>query len=225
MRTAIYTCIFDDYNELQPHPEIPGVDWFCISDRVHPDRHDWFHIPDRVPSGVSPRLAAKYPKLFPWSWLPPGYDRSIWIDGTVRVTSDRFVADRAASMLSDIGLGMWRHPERQDIYTEAIVSMGFPKYVDQPLAAQVGHYIDEGMPTDFGLWACGVIVRDAASPFRPVVDDLMSKWLQEIDRWSIQDQLSFPYVLWKSGIGAPVALPHSIYDNPWLTVTGHNPDR
>jgi DNA polymerase-1 len=49
------------------------------------------------------------------------------------------------------------------------------------------------MPEGFGLWACGAIVwrnSDKARQFGHA-------WHEENVRWSIQDQVSFPYLVWK----------------------------
>lgn len=228
MNPVVYTAIFGGYNELKTHPDIPGVDWVAFTDTPM-DRDDWDirvrsasrvrSAPPSKPIRPTPRREAKWFKLLPHVVLYE-YDLTIWIDGTVRVDSPRFV-DEALACIGGSGIALWAHPERMDVYTEAVASMSMPKYADEPLLDQVDAYAGRGYPIDGGLWACGILARDSTND---AMRQLMWRWLDEIDRWSVQDQLSFPYALWRGGM-TPGEFPAGLYDNPWLTVTGHNPDR
>jgi hypothetical protein len=93
-----------------------------------------------------------------------------------------------------------------------------PKYRDERVIPQADHYWDLGYRDDMGLWAAGIMARVHA-----MTESIMGDWLLEIDRWTIQDQLSLPFVLWRHGCG-PTPFPADLYRNPWLTVTGHNPN-
>lgn len=214
-RTAIYTAITGGYNILRPHPEIDGVEWIAFVDWNTPAL-GWEVRRIQTPAGMTPRRAAKYFKMRPDLVLPE-YDRTIWIDGTVRVESPAFV-EEAMSWTSGSGIAMFRHPERDDIWDEADVSLTMPKYMAEPIAAQVSHYLDCGFPHRSGLWCGGIIARQHTG----LVKQLGEAWLAEVDRWSIQDQISLPYVLRELDI-VPGAFPASLYENPWLAVTGHNP--
>lgn len=217
MTTAIYTAIFDGYNDLQPHPEIEGVDWIVYSDTPFTPATGWDVRHIDLPCGMSARRAAKMFKMLPHVCLS-SYDRTIWIDGTVRVDSPRIT--EALDWTAGSGVAMFRHPERTDIVDEANVSLTMPKYLDEPVAEQVGHYLDQGFPRYAGLWCGGIIARENTY----LVQRLGEEWLAEVDRWSIQDQISLPFCLLKLGI-TPGAFPGSLYDNPWLSITGHNPDQ
>jgi len=216
---CIYSCVTGQYHAgLQPHPIIPDVEWICFSDTLtnHPD---WEIRHIDVPVGVSPRRAAKGPKMLPHVFVPE-FRRSIWIDGTVRVDSPAFAAE-AMAWTHGSGIAMFRHPQRHDIFSEAVVSLTMAKYQDEPIVDQANWYRDRGIPHDSGLWAAGIIARDDESD---LVRALGEAWLAEIDRWSVQDQLALPWVLWKMGV-EPGAFPASLYENRWLSVMGHNQDR
>ena len=216
-RIVIYTAITGDYNKLQLHPEIQGVEWVAFSDTLtsHPN---WRILHIEVPEGVSPRLAAKTYKMLPHIVLPE-FDGSIWIDGTVRVDSPAF-AEEAMSWTSGSGIAMFRHPERDDICDEADVSLTMPKYQTGLIASQVAHYLDCGFPRHSGLWCGGIIARQHTD----LVRQLGEMWLAQVEKWSVQDQLSLPFCLRKLEI-IPGGFPASLYNNPWLTVTGHNPNK
>jgi hypothetical protein len=76
------------------------------------------------------------------------------------------------------------------------VCWDWPKYKDYPMREQVQAYVDDGMPEAWGLFACGVIgwrFTDEAKRFGNL-------WLDEVYRWTIQDQISLPYLLWREGM-------------------------
>ena len=210
--TCIYTAIVGGYNPLQPHPEIDGIEWVAFTDWDTPADSNWQIR--RIRPNTSPRLFAKKYKLLPHLYLPE-FPKTIWIDGTVRVDSPSIL--EALSCTHD-GIAMFRHPQRHDIFSEAEVSMVMPKYMEEPIWEQVDSYRAAGIPPH-GLWAATVIAREDNDQVR----ELGEMWLDQIQRWSIQDQISLPYCLWRLGI-EPGAFPASLYDNPWLTVTGHNPN-
>jgi hypothetical protein len=89
------------------------------------------------------------------------------------------------------------HPEdRSCLYEEAEHCRGWPKYIAEPIDAQVAACRAEGMPDGFGLWAAGLIARVHESE----IIDLGEAWLSEMHRWSIQDQISLPYLLWREEV-------------------------
>ena len=216
-RTAIYTCVTDHYNPLQPHPPIPDVDFIAFSDTLthHPD-WEIQHI-DR-PSDVSPRRMAKQFKMLPQVYLP-AHDRSVWVDGTIRIDSPTF-PEEAMACAEATGIAMFAHPERDDILDEANVSLTMPKYQTEPIDTQVEYYLGRGLPRHSGLWCGGIIARQHTA----LVRQFGEMWLAEVDRWSVQDQLSLPVVLRALNI-TPGAFPASLYSSPWFTITGHNPNR
>ena len=50
----------------------------------------------------------------------------------------------------------------------------------------------------------------------------MQRWWEEILEWSLQDQLSLPYVSWVLGV-QPYVIPGNLYDGKWFTVQ-HQPE-
>jgi Protein of unknown function (DUF616) len=214
-QTAVYTSVMGQYGELLAHPEIPGVDWIAFVDTPM-ERADWetrVLRPD-----PNPRLAAKRFKMLPHVYLED-HAQTIWIDGTVQITSPSFV-DEALACVGESGIALWRHPERDCAYQETIVSAQMPKYANLPIYAQAAHYRAQGFPPHYGLWACGIMARRTAEPS---VAKLGEMWLAEVERWSIQDQISFPWVLRELGI-VPGEFPAGLYANPWLRITAHNPN-
>jgi hypothetical protein len=199
------------------------VDWICFTDRSAleaPPPWKVIHAPARF---EHPCMAAKVHKATPTVDCPD----VVWIDASMEVTSRSFVRDALASRHD--GVAVFTHPRRRCIYTEADASLGVEgqggKYAGQPLLDQVAHYRAKGHPTDAGLYACGVVAWDLADP---KAVELGRQWLAECERWSWQDQLSFPVVCRRLDI-APGVFPvrqiersgPGFLANRWLRIHGH----
>jgi len=184
----VYTAVFGRYDARKIHvPQTTPTEYAYFDDDFNP------YLPSEL-RDMHPRLKAKYYKLQPYAI--PNYhefDYVIWIDG-----SGTFISPRSVETLVGYcrqGYAVFRHPARDCIYDEVEFCQDFEKYRQQPLAQQVASYRQEGYPPHNGLYACGLIVRDTRKDFTALDAD----WLAENLRWSYQDQLSFPYVLWKLG--------------------------
>jgi hypothetical protein len=189
MRLAAVCAIYGGYDLIPPVPE--GVDDAVLITDV-PVRSGWRNVVE--PSGAHPRLAAKRPRCRPD--LYTDCDASLWMDGSVHVLDGRFVA-LVREKLKEHEFVLWDHPEDRDCFLqEARHCYDWPKYRDEPLLEQAQHYLSEGMPEHFGLWATTSIARVHSEKIRA----LGSAWLDEIKRWTVKDQVSLPYLLWREGI-------------------------
>lgn len=208
MRVALITACYGAYDPVRPLPEWHGFDdAICVTDDPSIVGEGWrVHV---EPRDEHPRLAAKRPKMMPW--LFTDCDAAVWLDASFEITSRdfRWWVDKHLSFADFI---VWRHPEgRIDFADEAAVCMDWPKYADYDMRGQVKSYLADGMPRGWGLFACGTIGYN----FTPKVKRLASRWYDENVKWSIQDQVSLPYLLWDSGMpfgqwGA------NEYDNPYV---------
>ena len=82
---------------------------------------------------------------------------------------------------------------------------------------QVSDYLKKGYPLDYGLYETGCMVRIHNND---EVKMLMKKWENEIQKYSIRDQLSFPYVCWKNNFYPDIS-DLDINRNPWLLYNEH----
>jgi hypothetical protein len=194
MRIAIYTAIFGDYDELKPQPRFPNTDYICFSDTPKPNHGMWNVVGVKPPEGEHPRITAKRIKTCPHQFLGE-YDLTLWIDGSIVINTSHFL-QLALGALSKWGISCMRHPVGNCIYSEALGCVHMEKYQGLPILEQVESYRQAGYPTENGLAACGIIGRDMR---RQEVAVIGEQWLAENLRWTYQDQLSFPYVLWKNG--------------------------
>lgn len=216
---VVYTAIAGGHAQLSARPRCPDTDFVCFTDRPI-DRPDWDVRSIEAPTDLSPRMRAKYHKVFP----PAGYAWSVWVDGSFvldcRASPSRLVDDLVRA--SPGGLGMHRHPRIDCIYAEGEDVLSHPllhaKRRGQPIAAQLECYRREGHPERWGLWACGAICRIGGSS---VVDRVMRDWWSEMLRWSDRDQVSLPVVLRRLGV-RPDDWPWPLYGNPHFPEIRHN---
>lgn len=204
-----------------------NLEWFAEWELVHSDPElsaifsyglaQWRVVYDPRP-GETPMHAAKHAKLYPWEYTDA--PASIWIDGSVKVTSSSFAAETLPFAFRwQAGrpgcVAQFVHHSRDCIYAEAAMSARMRrKYGGQPVLEQADHYRASGHPEHWGLWATTVIARRHTSEAK----ELAEAWGEEMSKWSFQDQISEPYVLRNTGL-QPAAIPGHVYGgNPWLHV-------
>jgi hypothetical protein len=218
--TVIVTAVTGDYDyDYDAHQKkIQGVDYVYFTDKNISARPPWLPIL-LGDEHLDNRRRSKRPKLNPHSIpLLTDYKYLIWIDGSMSVVNKNFVSE----IMSYMNNGFVVSPHfdnRHCAYGEATIRP--PKYAKEPLDEQVAFYLSEGFPTEYGLYECGVSARDMSNP---KVKEIGELWHQQNLNWSYQDQVSFPYCLWKTQF-EPDVLPKSWRDMGWLYISAHkNPD-
>jgi len=214
---VVYTAIAGGYDNLLEHPDVPNVDFVCFTDAEPEDAKGW-HTEIIPPSDETPRLRAKRYKILSPQRELLEYDYTLWVDGNSQILTPRFV-EEAIGCIGEDDIALHAHPQRDCIYEEAHASiLTVPeKYAHLPILEQVEHYREQGHPEHWGLWACGSIARRRSTR----LDVAMLDWMSENITWTIQDQLSFPYVMRNHGI-RPASFPHNQYQSPWIQIMGHN---
>ena len=216
-RVAIYTAIFGGYDTLREQPAMPGVDFVCFTDNRTLHAPGWRVV--HAPRKGHPRMAAKFFKMLPHRVLPR-YHQTIWIDGGVQLQRTDFAAV-ALNAMDDHGLGLFRHPVRDTVQSEAQFCLSVEKCCGQPMLEQVRHYRARGFPDATGLFAGGVLARESGNRR---IRQLGRMWLRENVRWSFRDQLSLPFLLWKLRI-EPGVVPYNLWDNPLFSMVAHTSER
>lgn len=209
---GIVTAVYAGFDALRPLPTNHGFDdAVCVTDDPQLHADGWRMI--LQPSDEHPRLAAKRPKFLPWEYVQT--DASVWIDAAfeVRDKFKPFVDEHLAAH----DFVVWKHPEQRTcLYAEARYCQDWSKYLADPIREQTAHYRDLGMPEDFGLFAAGAI----GWRHTPAMRDFGHAWLQECQTWSIQDQISLPFLLWQRGITPGIWAAHEFH-NTVLTYHPH----
>lgn len=220
-RIAVYTCIIGRYDGLLEPAFVPNnCDYYAVTDFEIPEGSRWKRIPaDRfgdLLEGMSPVMRNRYFKMHPHV-LFPDYRYSIYLDGNLRICTDM---TEFLNRLSPYGISCFRHSLRNDVYQEAEACSRTGKGDPAEIAEHVAHLRAEGMPEGYGLALCSVLVRDHEAPGYEAMMDL---WWNEFCSHSKRDQISFPYVMYKSGIPmeAVTVLGTNIFDNDAFEVEWH----
>ena len=162
---------------------------------------------------MHPRLKAKIPKMLEWKFIDS--DWYVWMDSSVRLKEEDPV-DEILSSAGDSPLCLFKHSYGNSIEYEAKRVLNDLKekreyiskrYKGEAIKEQLVHYYGDNEFVDNKLFGMTFFAyhRSASS--------LMQEWFMHNLIWSIEDQISFPYVLFKSG------LKYSVFDG---TVDGGN---
>ncbi len=159
-------------------------------DKNTPSRHLSMH----------PRLKAKIPKMLEWKFIESEW--YVWMDSSVRLKSEDPV-DEILTTAGSNPLCLFRHSYGNSIKFEADRVLKdlhdnqpyiTKRYRGEPIKEQLNHYLSDNSFIDKRLFGMTFFA------YHKSIKRLMQDWFYENILWSIEDQISFPYVLYKSGI-------------------------
>jgi hypothetical protein len=152
---------------------------------------------------MSPRLRGKIPKMIVWE-DHPGYDYYIWMD-----SSFSLLKTDAIEKMVDYCIGwdacFFNHPARTSVKQELdfVVELMrhdnqylIERYSGEKMTEQVDFYLKDATWQDNLLLACGIFIY-SKSIIENKEYNLMKEWFYQNCLWSVQDQLSLPYLLYK----------------------------
>jgi hypothetical protein len=185
---------------------------------VHSIYLDDSNFPPRT-KALHPRLQAKIPKMF-GSDFAAGYDYIIWCDSTLTFTS----VETVWWLLNGIGAAdiafFAHHDGRTSIRQELEFMQQYDRdsyledrYDTEPLEQQVSTYLADPTFVDDKLFSAGLFIYKNKAPVRAMLSD----WFTQNARWSVQDQLSLPYVLSKHPNIHYHVLPGNLLDNEYVS--------
>lgn len=217
MKTVVYACANLAYDQIfSPVVATPGLEYVLFSDRkpFMVSGWDWCPAPAAV-EGLSPSMANRYCKFFPQRIFPEA-DVSIYVDANILVIGDlrplleEFIASGAA-------IGLFIHKDRSDIQSEFEFCREVGKIGDADHdtgVEQLRFYRAEGLPEAHVFTENAIILRRHSAPG---LDPAMQLWWEQLNRFTKRDQLSLPYVLWKTGLATQVWNWSYWNDNPYFT--------
>ncbi len=184
-----------NYFAYEP-PRRQAIPIKVLTDETHPftltdERFDIPWLPElERRSNMHGRASAGYWKYRPELVFPDTITG--FISGNVEVRDPSF-AQRCLDELGDDDILLMRHPYRDDIVLVESASHPDARFDGQDTAGQVQSYLDDGYPQQWGLFFAGLIIRRDTPEIR-AFDEAVNA---EVRRWSGQDQLILPYLIWK----------------------------
>jgi hypothetical protein len=215
MNIVVFTAIFGTIDYLYPClPDASAnVRYICFTDRRRQERGIWSYdgfnqYPTMLDVSAAPvhpsweqeiielpydnRRAARNIKTLAHEYLP-GADVSIWIDGNVRLTVHPMTLLRSC-FPKEAKFATFAHPDRRCVYQEARFCMKKGKGKRANIERQMAAYRNEGMPAGKGIAETKCVIRRHVES----VAELNEAWWWQIQEYSVRDQISLPYVLYKS---------------------------
>lgn len=167
---------------------------------------------------LSPRLKGKIPKIL--DWLKNDADYYIWMDSYYTITSSR--VHNLVKYADGYGICLNKHYARSTIKDEANFVIQemlsgnnylLERYSGEPIQEQVTSYLSDSSFIDNSLYALGFFIY--TKTFIQNYANLMQDWFFHNCYWSVQDQLSLPYLLHKYKVKPNIFNFEAIYSNPY----------
>ncbi len=193
LKIAVYTAITNGRDSLKESQIFDGADFFVFTDDLGLKSNNWQVLP-ALNLFNDPVRDAKIFKILPHIFFPD-YDYTLWIDASVELKTP--VETLIANYLSENNLAVFKHCGGYDcIYNEADICKSMDLDSHSVIDSQMDRYRKEGFPKKFGLAECTILLRKND----PTINAFNEKWWAEISSGSRRDQLSFNYVVWKTGL-------------------------
>lgn len=212
---VVYTAITGDYDDLKdPAVTGEGITYVCFTNNRN-IKSDIWNVEYISDSTLSNMLLAKKVKLEPHNFLH-GFETSVWVDGQYALLDD--LREYIKKYGREKPMLCFPHSSRRCIYEEAALCILSGRGKKETLVKQAGTYLAEGYPSNQGLYECGCIVRNHHDE---TVQKIMLDWENEIMKYTVRDQISFPYVCWKNHF-EPDICNMNIHDSRWTKLCQHN---
>jgi len=180
----VYTIIHDDYDELKDPWQVPeGIEWIVFSD-TEQRSSVWKWEKYTFPKGVRSQRELK---ILGHEIL--GSKQTLYVDGSISIRGDV----RDLMKYNRKPLALYEHLAQDDcIYEEAQRCIRQSKDSTEIIEKQMAKYLKAGYPKNNGLIATGMILRKGEK-----YNKYYHYWMNEINRYSLRDQLSFNFIAWK----------------------------
>lgn len=220
-RIAIYTAIFGKYDQIiEPRVYPDNCDYFIITDLDIPDASKWKKMDiskytDQI-KNLTNAEKNRFFKILP-HLVFSDYDYSVYVDGNIEIMAD---LTEYIYNLNSCGIGLHLHSTRKCVFDEAKAILIHGKDSRENIERHIQHLKSEGMPANYGMCECNVIVRDHSNE---VCKKIMIDWWNEFKQYAKRDQISFPYALYKNNINISdvAVLGNNIKMNPSFRVIRH----
>lgn len=197
MKVLVYTAVFGGYDRVYPplNPE-PDLDYVIVTDDPSMAVAGWKTYLVDPSIFATPKVANLYYRALIHRVLP-GYVASIYVDGNIRLLgkTSRFLEP---FLESKSALGVFSHPLRTTVAAEIEACLKLGKVANpELLVAELAEYRAGGFPDNEGLIETGILLKNHNAPD---LDLAMGMWWKLFSRHQTRDQISLPFVKWKTGV-------------------------
>lgn len=186
---TIYTAIFGDYDILKDPLFInKNIKYICFTDQDF--KSDVWDIRKVEREESDPRREARKYKILSHKYIDT--EISLWIDGGYQLIKNPLPHIKKMLSITDMACSI--HPSRKCIYDEAERCLQINKGDPRKIRNQISKYAREKYPSNNGLIHSSVLLRKQSQEVIKIEED----WWKELTKFSVRDQLSFNYIVWKN---------------------------
>lgn len=190
-KIAVFRAVAGGYDQILGYDHyLDQADYFTFTDEPADVRSQNMPLPY---FDVSPTRRARFVKLHP-HLLFPHHDVAVWHDGNVMIRDDITPLINAV-ISSNLPIGTFLHPVRDDVYDEAQACLEIGKDKAELILDQMERYSEEGFLSDRLVESNFVVYNLKHPELRPI----LTNWWAELDGGSYRDQLSFNYAVDRAG--------------------------
>ena len=157
-------------------------------------KSDFWEIVYVEKEALPDRRASRLPKISPYRWLPEIYDKSIYLDNSVLITSN---LTNYWDLLDDCDFIMFPHPSRKNVIQEVDHLGLLQHYEYKKMREMITEYEKLGFNLNSKIGMGTILIRNHKTETSKMQQDL---WLRQVLYGSERDQVSMGYSLWKSKI-------------------------
>lgn len=176
----------------------------------------------RPRSDLNARLKSKYFKMCQHE-IKPNAQAFIWADGSYQIYEG--ITEWFLQELGSADAVFIRHPflssAREEMeFVEKGIQNGDPylvtRYTNERISQQYACYKELGFPDTF-LVCGGLFIRKNT----PKVNNAFDDWFLENVKWTIEDQISLPYIIWKHKLDIKIIDSNFMLSGPYHKYVGH----
>ena len=174
-----------------------------LNSRIHDislNYYDDINSPSRHLS-MHPRFKSKIPKMLEWRLVDSEW--YVWMDSSIKPHLNIDLAELILSKADGKPLILFKHSKGSTIREEAMRTLYMlrkrhpyflSRYSGEPILDQLIHYYGDSDFSDNMLFSTNFFA------YHKSIVHMMQDWFNEVITWSLQCQVSLPYVLQKSGV-------------------------
>ena len=154
-----------------------------------------WHIKPLQYTANTPQLSGRWHKIHPQNILAE-YEQCLYVDGNINILSP-YLFELVKEKQNQYIFGQFIHPVRDCIYEEILACLGGKKEKKEKLEKVKNFLLQNHFPSHFGLSETGILFRKHKNPLSVKI---MEEWWFMLENYSVRDQISLMYILWKNSL-------------------------
>jgi hypothetical protein len=202
MNVLIYTVIINNYDTLS---DVTGFQRENVTFKCYSNTHSkteceakgWKSVVIEKPAFGYKNACLENRILKFFEFTPGQYDIVVYLDGNKHITNiDKLLEWCKELYDSDKQMILSKHWGRNTVKEELSEVVMLGKCETHITNLEYNCFLKDGFKDDVGLYCASVQIRKTTN----AVNEFLKRWLDEYKKFQTRDQLSLPYVIWKSNM-------------------------